>query len=392
MTVKFWSSKRMFCPDDRRVGAEAPLPEAVAQDARCARGPAHPRRAGRLVRCAGCTPTTSKKLADVNACGTRSGSPPAPTRLASPPSHPATLVRFPLSLPMSAKSAGVRLFQSSGPPCPRSTMRDEGLQVRQGHGLPQQRIAHAENSGGGADPQSNGDHGRRREPRRIAQHAGGIANILQQSHGTSPYYTDNPLRSSMRLRRAVPREPLPQRVAQIVQLYGLGHVVVHAGGEAALAAPFHHFGGHGDDRRARSCRRRRRISAVADTRPSRASGSPSGSGRTAAISNIVDRLLAIRTRRRRATPAAPASARDLLVHHVVLGDQHRTRCRESRMAGGIHPPRPAWPRAAARPTLRPGGRHSAFSSCDWRTGFTRQPRFSPPYGASLRSCGPPRSA
>src|ERR1019366_7303039 len=57
--------------------------------------------------------------------------------------------------------------------------------MRQGDGLPQQRVAHAEDGSGGADAERQSHYRGDRETRRFAQHALAITNVLPQIHETS---------------------------------------------------------------------------------------------------------------------------------------------------------------------------------------------------------------
>ena len=104
----------------------------------------------------------------------------------------------------------------------------------------------------------------------------------------------------------------------------LRDVVVHAGLEALLAVALHRARGHRDDRRApRRPPRARGCAASPRSRPCPASARPSARRRTAARSQASSASLAVVGHLDAVAELLEDAHRDLLVHLVVLGDQHR---------------------------------------------------------------------
>ncbi|MCX6628208.1 MAG: hypothetical protein NTW28_11345 [Candidatus Solibacter sp.] len=66
----------------------------------------------------------------------------------------------------------------------RNALQDhhQAFQPRQGDGLPQQRIANAEYSGGGADPERQREHGDDGEAGRFTEHAFSVTDVLPKTH------------------------------------------------------------------------------------------------------------------------------------------------------------------------------------------------------------------
>ena len=181
VTRKFWSSRRMFWPT---MAGSAPKRRRHRRSLRTTSRsrPGWSSPAWKPRPSAGWTPSVSKKLALTRACMARSGSPPAPTMLAMPPSH---VARFSSVVVLAAdvvEIGGGVAIPLVGIVGNALQHHHQGLQVRQGDGLPQQGIADAEDGGGGADAERQGEHRGRGETRRFAQHARAVTNILPQVH------------------------------------------------------------------------------------------------------------------------------------------------------------------------------------------------------------------
>ena len=113
VTRKFWSSRRMFLPTMAGSAAKRRRQRrSLRTTSRSRPGWSSPSWKPRPS--AGWTPRVVKKLALTSVCMARSGSPPAPTMLAMPPSHVARLSSVVVSRRMSSRSAGASLFHSLG--------------------------------------------------------------------------------------------------------------------------------------------------------------------------------------------------------------------------------------------------------------------------------------